>query len=100
MYGNNRRNLGYKYFSWKCDRAYLSKNKIEDMKQIAIRHNPHFIGISEVNQSRNELHNETNNELSTEQVEKLKIEGYRLFLPRSRADHDKARLIDSDKILV
>ena len=62
LYGN-RRNLGYKYFSWNCDRAYLSKNKIEDMKHIAMRHNQHFIGISEVNQSRNELHNETNNEL-------------------------------------
>ena len=44
----NRRNLGYKYFSWNCDRAYLSKNKIEDVKQIATRHKPHFIGISEL----------------------------------------------------
>ena len=93
----NRRNLGYKYFSWNCDRAYLSKNKIEDVKQIAMRHKPHFIGISEVNLSRNEFvpdDNENNSELSTEQVhEKMKIEGYRLFLPTSWAEHNKARLI-------
>ena len=96
MYGN-RRNLGYKYFSWNCDRAYLSKNKIEDVKQIATRHKPHFIGISEVNLSRNELvpdDNENNNEFSTEQAhEKLKIEGYQLFLPTSWTEHNKARLI-------
>ena len=96
MYGN-RRNLGYKYFSWNCDRAYLSKNKIEDVKQIATRHKPHFIGISEVNLSRNELvpdDNENNNEFSTEQAhEKLKIEGYKLFLPTSWTEHNKARLI-------
>ena len=96
LYGY-RRNLGYKYFSWNCDRAYLSKNKIEDVKQIAIRHKPHFIGISEVNLRRNEHapnDNENNNEFSTEQVhEKLKIEGYRLFLPASWVNHNKARLI-------
>ena len=67
------------------------------MKQIATRHKPHFIGISEVNLSRNELvpdDNENNNELSTEQAhEKLKIEGYRLFLPTSWTEHNKARLI-------
>ena len=30
LYGN-RRNFGYKYFSWNCDRGLLSKNKIEDV---------------------------------------------------------------------
>ena len=27
----NRRNFGYKYFSWNCDRGLLSKNKLENV---------------------------------------------------------------------
>ena len=40
IYGN-RRNLGYKYFSWNCDRGLLSKHKIEDVRNFATKHNPH-----------------------------------------------------------
>ena len=96
LYGN-RRNLGYKYFFWNCDRGFLSKNKIEDVKQVVSRHKPHFLGISEVDLTRNESishDNESNNEFTTEQAhERLKIEGYRIFLPTSWIDHNKARLI-------
>ena len=30
LYGN-RRNLGYKYFTWNCDIGILSENKLEDI---------------------------------------------------------------------
>ena len=96
LYGN-RRNVGYKYFSWNCDRGLLSKNKIEDIKQLAARHKPHFMGISEVDLRRNEANPDdstSNNEFSTEQVhDKLKIEGYRIFLPSSWVENDRARII-------
>ena len=45
IYGN-RRNLGYKYFSWNCDRGLLSKHKIEDVRIFAQKHKPHFMSIS------------------------------------------------------
>ena len=55
------------------------------------------MGISEVDLTRNESlshDNESNNEFTTEQVhERLKIEGYRIFLPTSWIQHNKARLI-------
>ena len=92
----NRRNLGYKYFSWNCDRALLSKNKIEDVRVFASRHQPHFMGISEVDLRRNENNNndKSNNEFSTEQAqEALKIENYRLVFPSSWVTNDKARII-------
>ena len=51
----NRRNIGYKYFSWNCGRGLLSKNKLDDVKNISQRHKPHFMGISEVDLRRNEM---------------------------------------------
>ena len=95
LYGN-RRNLGYKYFSWNCDRGLLSKNKIEDIRQFALRHKPHFMGISEVDLRRNE--NNTNasstNEFSSEQAQEVfKVQGYRLIFPSSWLNHDKARIM-------
>ena len=95
IYGN-RRNVGYRYFSWNCDRGLLSKHKIEDIKLFAARHKPHFMGISEVDLRRNESNNKENstNEFSTEQVhEALKIEGFKLILPPSWVKHNKARII-------
>ena len=50
----NRRNPGYKYFAWNCDRGYLKENKLEDVKNYASRHTPHLMSISEVNLKRNE----------------------------------------------
>ena len=45
VYGN-RKNIGYKYFSWNCDRGLISKHKIEDVRVFAARHRPHFIAVS------------------------------------------------------
>ena len=74
-YGN-RRNLGYKYFSWNCDRGLLSKHKIEDVRIVAEKYKPHFMAISEVDLRRNEF--------STEQLhEVLRIDGYKIILPCS-----------------
>ena len=80
--GNKRRNIGYKYFTWNCDRALLSQNKLADIKIFASRHKPHFMAISEINLKRNENNSDQNslNILSTDQVhEKFKIEGYRII---------------------
>ena len=97
----NRRNIGYRYFSWNCDRGILGKNKILDIKLFAAKHKPHFMGISEVDLTRDENNTNDNstNILSTEQVkEKLKIEGYRIILPHSWQKHNKARIIvDADE---
>ena len=85
IYGN-RTNFGYKYFTWNCDRALLSQSKIEDIKYIADRHKPHFMGIAEIDLRRNEDNkdNNSNNEMSTEQLgDKFKIEGYKIILPDS-----------------
>ena len=95
LYGN-RRNLGYKYFSWNCDRGLLSKNKIEDVRAFASRHKPHFIGVSEVDLRRNEnnTNDKSNNEFTTEQAqEALKIDNYRLLFPSSWLMNGKARII-------
>ena len=91
----NRTNIGYKYFSWNCDRALLQQKKIEDIKLIANRHKPHFMGISEVDLKRNENNNDlrNNNEMSTEQLhDKFNIEGYNIILPDSWIKHNKARI--------
>ena len=71
----NRRNVGYKYFSWNCDRGLIGKNKIDDIRIFAAKYKPHFIAVSEIDLRRNENNQNENstNEFSTEQIfEKLK----------------------------
>ena len=95
VYGN-KRNLGYRYFSWNCDRGFISKGKIEDVRIFSEKHKPHFMAISEVDLRRNENNkNEENyNELSTIQVhEKFRIDGYRIILPNSWDLQGKARIM-------
>ena len=95
IYGN-RKNTGYKYFSWNCDRGFISKHKIEDVRVFAARHRPHFIAVSEVDLKRNEnnKNDDNSNELSTEQVhDKLRINGYKIILPHSWLIHNKARIL-------
>ena len=36
----NRRNVGYKYFSWNCDRGLIGKNKIDDIRIFAAKYKP------------------------------------------------------------
>ena len=66
----NKRNPGYKYFSWNCDRGFLSEHKLDDLKCFAFRNKPHVISVSEVNLVRNEQNNneKSTNQFSTEQV--------------------------------
>ena len=92
----NRRKQGYKYFSWNCDRGFLTGNKIEDLKCFAQRSKSHIISVSEVNLTRDENNTNDNstNKLSTSQVmDQLKIPGYSLILPESWQLHKKARII-------
>ena len=96
MFGNRRRNIGYKYFTWNCDQGLLSRNKLEDIKCFAAKHKPHFMGISEIDFRRDEnnVNYSSTNTFSTQQVnEKFKIEGYRVILPESWTTYNKARLL-------
>ena len=92
----NRRNLGYKYFVWNCDRAFLSENKIEDIKLLAEQRKPHAFSIIEANIFRDEdnkdLESKTN--FSTQQVlDKFQIQDYDIILPDSWKKHNVARII-------
>ena len=92
----NRRNLGYKYFTWNCDRAFLSENKIEDIKIFVEQKKPHVFSIIETNIFRNEENNDLENKthLSTQQVhEKFQIQDYNIILPDSWIKHNVARII-------
>jgi hypothetical protein len=86
MRDGNRRNPGYKYFSWNCDRGFLSGNKLEDLKCYAFRNKPHIISVSEVDLVRDEQNKneKSTNRFSTEQVNKLfQIPEYSVILPES-----------------
>ena len=92
----NRRNIGYTYLGWNCDKGLLAQKKLEDIKIAAERHRPHVIGVSEVNFKRNEMNKDENSNtyFSTEQLNKrLAIPEYRLILPDSWAKYDIARVI-------
>ena len=68
MFGNKRRNIGYRYFTWNCDRGLLSKNKLEDIKCFAAKHKPNFMGIAEIDfkSDENNIIESSTNTLSTE----------------------------------
>ena len=88
--------MGYKYFNWNCDRGLLSKNKLDDIKRIADKHHPHFMGISEINLRKNENNTNDNSmtEFSTEQLlDIFYIEGYKIILPDSWDKHGVARVL-------
>ena len=92
--GNKK--VGYKYLAWNCDRGFLSERKIDDLKVAINRHKPHLVGVSEIDLHRNEnnLDHFATNYLSTEQLnEKLQIQGYKIFLPKSWETLGKARII-------
>ena len=92
----NRRNPGYKYFSWNCDRGFLSGKKIEDLKCYSQRTKPHIMSVIEVNLVRNEnnVNDDNINGLSTTQVkDRFQIPEYTLVLPESWYLYNKARII-------
>ena len=92
----NRRNLGYKYFVWNCDRAFISENKIEDVKIFVEDKKPHAFAIIEANIYRNEDNKdlESKTQFSTQQVlEKFQIQDYDIILPDSWMKHSVARII-------
>ena len=81
----NKRNIGYKYLSWNCGRGFISENKLEDLKMFIGRHEPHAIGVSEVDLKKNENNQDelaSNNFSTSELYEKLSISNYRIFLPK------------------
>ena len=79
----NRRNIGYTYLAWNCDKGFLAQKKLDDIKVAVDRHKSLVIGVSEVNFKRNEFNqNEASITcLSTEQLyKKLQIPEYGFFL--------------------
>ena len=94
-YGN-RRNQGYKYCSWNCDKGFINENKIDDVKLFIEKYSPHVVGVSEVNIVRNEenLDSASNISISTAQLyEKYNIQDYKILLPDSWLHYNKARVI-------
>ena len=92
----NRRNIGYTYLAWNCDKGFLAQRKLDDIKIAAEKYTPHVIGVSEVNFKRNELNKDDNSNisLSTEQLQRrLEIPEYRLILPDSWEKYNIARVI-------
>ena len=92
----NRRNLGYNYLGWNCDKGFLSQHKIEDLKIATEKYKPHVIGIAEIDIKRreNEDNENTLTFFSTEQVHSMfSIEGYKIILPDSWLEHNIARVI-------
>ena len=92
----NRRNLGYNYLGWNCDKGFLSQHKIEDLKIATEKYKPHVIGIAEIDIKRreNEDNENTFTFFSTEQVHSMfSIEGYKIILPDSWLEHNIARVI-------
>ena len=92
----NRRNIGYTYLAWNCDKGFLAQNKLDDVKIAIDRHRPNVVGVSEVNFKRNESNTDENNNtcLSTEQLnKKLWIPEYKLILPDSWERYGVARVI-------
>ena len=92
----NRRNTGYTYMTWNCDRGVLAKNKLDDIKQAVSKHKPEVFGVSEVNFKRDEsnLDEDKLNNFSTSQLkEKINIPGYKIILPDSWEQHGVARVL-------
>ena len=46
--GNRKEKGGFNYFYWNCDRGFLGKEKIEDIRLLIQSQNLHIVGISEV----------------------------------------------------
>ena len=92
----NKRNIGYKYLSWNCARGFLSENKIDDLKLTINRHKPHLIAVSEIDLRRDNSNNDdfATNNFTTEQLhDKLSIQDYKIFLPKSWESLGVARLV-------
>ena len=92
----NKRNIGYKYLSWNCARGFLSENKIDDLKLTIDRHKPHLIAVSEIDLRRDNSNNDdrATNNFTTEQLyDKLRIQDYKIFLPKSWESLGVARIV-------
>ena len=84
--GNIRNKSGYKYFYWNCARAFLSKDKIEDIRLLVQTQNIHILGISEVDICSDKY--------TYEQIERMfSIENYNIILPNSWKRHGLARIL-------
>ena len=86
----NRRNIGYTYMTWNCDKGYLNNKKIDDIKLAASMYKPEIIGVSEVKFKRddNNVDDDKQNNLTTEQLKKkILITDYNTILPESWNRH-------------
>ena len=99
----NRKNVGYTYIDWNCDKGYLSQKKLDDVKIAAEKFSPHAKGVSEVFFKRKEsnLDESSNTILSTEQLlQKIEIPKYKVVLPDYWYKHNIARVYVKDDLKV
>ena len=92
----NKRNIGYKYLAWNCGRGFLSEHKIDVLKVTIDRHKPHMVCVSEVDLHRHVGHIDhlATIHLTDEQIhDKLQIQDYKIYLPKSWEALGIARII-------
>ena len=82
--------------TWNCDKGFLAKNKLDDIKLVVSKHKPEVIGVSEVNFKRDDdnIDEDKLNYLTTDQLKrKLYIPDYNVILPESWNQHGVARVV-------
>ena len=98
MVNGNRRNLGYKFSVWNCGRGLVQEGgestKLNEVRHFLSTKKPHCFAIIEADIfSTSSSVNRVNKYSTSEIREILKIDGYRLELPRSWEAHGQARIV-------
>ena len=97
LYGNRR--IGYKIGFWNCRKKLISSNsfdtnKLTDIKAYFGKNQPHVFAIIESDLFGVNSECNRNQKFTTEQVQsKLRIDGYRIVLPKSWYCHGLAKPI-------
>jgi len=91
--------MGYKIGFWNCRKKLISSNsfdtnKLTDVKAYFDKNQPHVFGIIESDLFGVNSECNRNQKFTTEQVQsKLRIDGYRIVLPKSWYCHGLARIL-------
>ena len=95
----NRRNLGYRIAAWNCNRGLLKQgdrdsDKLTDIKLFIEENKPHLFGVIESDIHGPNSRIKRSATFTTDEIhDKLKIEGYSIYLPDTWKEHNQARLI-------
>ena len=93
----NRRSVGYKLAVWNCGRGLIKEGgfsvKLLEIKQFIEAKKPHCFGIIESDFYGLNSHINRMNKYTTEEIkQKLKIDGYKIELPKTWDTHGQARI--------